>query len=292
MKALIIEPATSYQLVLRSILGEFHIESICAKNGTDALELLNDNDIDLVCSAIHLSDMSGIDLCKTIRTNNQGCHNLPIIVITSEENKTLLTEALKGGATRTFHKHDLELFSAYIRDFISHEHHEHRHLKGDVLYIEDCKVTSSLVISVLEESELNVTHHDTAEAALTALSDGNYDLIITDLGLGSGMSGAELVETLRTNPTYELLPILVVTADTKVERRIELLENGANDYICKPLIPNELIARAINLIKSKKLYDKVEHQRQALREMAMKDQLTGLYNRHFLMEIGPKRLFA
>ena len=65
---------------------------------------------------------------------------------------------------------------------------------------------------------------------------------------------------------------------------------GANDYVAKPVVNEELVARLTNLITQKKLFDQVEMQREKLHMLAMTDQLTTLYNRHFLSDMAPRRL--
>ena len=72
--------------------------------------------------------------------------------------------------------------------------------------------------------------------------------------------------------------------------KIELLRCGVNDYVSKPVIHEELLTRVNNLITSKKLLDKTIDQQHQMQELALKDQLTGLYNRTFLLETAPSRL--
>jgi two-component system cell cycle response regulator len=79
-----------------------------------------------------------------------------------------------------------------------------------------------------------------------------------------------------------------MTGHDDPRRRIELFHAGINDYVTKPPIEEEFAARVNNLITSKRLYDKVREQTQALLQVAMKDQLTTCHNRHSLVENAPK----
>jgi len=76
-----------------------------------------------------------------------------------------------------------------------------------------------------------------ADAALTAQG---YDLVILDLGLPR-LSGLELLQRLRARQVHA--PVLVLTADDSVERRVQGLDLGADDYMAKPFAPSELEAR-------------------------------------------------
>lgn len=69
---------------------------------------------------------------------------------------------------------------------------------------------------------------------------GDYDLMILDLGLPH-MDGADVLEQLRA--LQVTLPIIVLTARTKVHDRVRVLEGGADDYMPKPFQFAELLAR-------------------------------------------------
>ena len=75
-----------------------------------------------------------------------------------------------------------------------------------------------------------------------------------------------------------------------VARRVEILRHGANDFVSKPIVEEEFHARVSNLITSKQLFDQVRHQQQLLRELATTDQLTKLYNRHYLNDAAAQAI--
>jgi signal transduction histidine kinase len=74
------------------------------------------------------------------------------------------------------------------------------------------------------------------------------DLIICDFMMPE-MSGDELVRAVRAEPRMEAMPILILTARNDATARIDVLREGANDYLLKPFFQPELRARADNLIK-------------------------------------------
>ncbi len=81
---------------------------------------------------------------------------------------------------------------------------------------------------------------DSGPAAFALARSGDFDLMILDLGLPH-MDGADVLEQLRT--LRVALPIIVLTARTKLEDRIRMLEGGADDYMPKPFQFAELLAR-------------------------------------------------
>jgi two-component system cell cycle response regulator len=75
-------------------------------------------------------------------------------------------------------------------------------------------------------------------------------------------------------------------------RKLALFKAGVNDYVPKPIMNEELLARVDNLILNQHLYKQLEIQRKGFEELAMTDQLTGLYNRHFLLDDASKKISA
>lgn len=81
---------------------------------------------------------------------------------------------------------------------------------------------------------------DSGPAAFAMARTGDFNLMILDLGLPH-MDGADVLEQLRA--LRVTLPIIVLTARTKVEDRVQALEGGADDYMPKPFQFAELLAR-------------------------------------------------
>lgn len=77
-------------------------------------------------------------------------------------------------------------------------------------------------------------------AAINALQDESFELVVLDLGLPK-KSGMEVLKQLRSSGNN--IPILILTALDRVEHRVAGLDGGADDYLVKPFDLNELCAR-------------------------------------------------
>jgi signal transduction histidine kinase len=87
---------------------------------------------------------------------------------------------------------------------------------------------------------------DTAENGKIAIDlalTNNYDLIITDIMMPI-MNGFQLLKTLRENSKTQIIPVIMLSARSGNEEKIEGLQQGASDYLVKPFNAKELIARA------------------------------------------------
>jgi two-component system, OmpR family, response regulator len=118
-----------------------------------------------------------------------------------------------------------------------------------ILLIEDdLNLGVSLKSSLVAERYL-VDWVQTCELALLAVAQADFDLVILDLGLPDA-SGLSFLATLRHEQAADLLiPVLIVTAMDSLRDRVTGLDAGADDYLVKPFMLDELLARVRALIR-------------------------------------------
>src|SRR5262245_33400756 len=109
-----------------------------------------------------------------------------------------------------------------------------------ILVVEDEHRVASFVIRALKENGYEVDLAETGEKAIDLATHNSYDGILLDIRL-PGQDGIQVCRELRTSRVDT--PILMVTARTLVEQRVEGLDAGADDYLTKPFAVNELLAR-------------------------------------------------
>ncbi|HEV8472872.1 MAG TPA: response regulator [Methylomirabilota bacterium] len=127
-----------------------------------------------------------------------------------------------------------------------------------ILVVEDNADTAALLRDLLEAEGYDVETVMTGEAAFEALAvTPDIDLMILDLML-PGMSGYEVIERLRGQPELAELPILVLSALGSASARVRGLREGADDYMTKPFLPEEILARTHTLVTRRLLARRTE----------------------------------
>ena len=289
MKTLVVEPSKTYRLLLNEFLNGFSINPQEVLDGTEAMLEIENHQFDLICIAMNLPDMTGVELAKKIK-ETVGYENCTVIIFSSELNQEKLTQAKTAQVNYICQRMALDklrtLFAKLTQDeLISYEG------KGHILYIEDHITQAKVTIAMLEEMGLTVEHFTNAESGIEALEVNHYDLVLLDIVLEGKKDGIDFIEDIRARKDEKMLtPILAISASLSDSQRIHALKVGANDFINKPFIQAELAARIKNMLLTQQLYQQVNRQKKALEKMAMTDQLTGLYNRHFLMPFINKAL--
>ena len=107
-----------------------------------------------------------------------------------------------------------------------------------------------------------------AEEAQQAIQKQQPDLILLDVIL-PGKSGYELCRELKEDPFTRLIPIVMITGLTDREDKIRGIEAGADDFLNKPIFPEELFARVNSLLKLKEFTDELEHVEEVLFTLAL-----------------------
>ncbi len=103
-----------------------------------------------------------------------------------------------------------------------------------ILIVDDFSTMRRIIKNLLRDLGFNNTQEaDDGTTALPMLQSGNFDFLVTDWNM-PGMQGIDLLKTLRADPKFADLPILMVTAEAKREQIIEAAQAGVNGYVVKP----------------------------------------------------------
>jgi two-component system OmpR family response regulator len=115
-----------------------------------------------------------------------------------------------------------------------------------ILLIEDDRDTADYIVRGLGEQGHVVDHSGDGREGLFLASDGRYDLVILDR-MVPGLDGLGVVRALRAAGIAT--PVLILSALSSLDHRIEGLDGGSDDYLVKPFAFSELSARVTALLR-------------------------------------------
>jgi len=118
-------------------------------------------------------------------------------------------------------------------------------MKTHILIVEDEEYIAEVLIAYCQNSGFEATHLASGANVVETVKSQTFDLMLLDLMLPD-VDGVEICKQVRQ---FSQLPIIMVTAKSEEIDRLIGLEFGADDYICKPFSPREVIARIKTVLR-------------------------------------------
>jgi two-component system sensor histidine kinase ChiS len=109
-----------------------------------------------------------------------------------------------------------------------------------VLVADDDELNRTLVQRTLEAHGLEVEAVSSGVEVLAALDRRRPDVVVLDIMM-PGMTGAEVLERIKTSPRYASIPVIMLTARSGDEDLIASYQSGADYFVVKPLVPSQLL---------------------------------------------------
>ena len=213
--------------------------------------------VDLVTTSLVLPDGDGMALAHAVREAS-GQSYVPVIVVSGDVQSRLEARSLNDDVTDYFDKAlGHQALAAFIRGYV-----DPQPVPGArVLYVEDSRVVAAATKRMLERQELEVLHFTEGEGALDYLRGGHArgvvgaDLVLTDVYLKGELSGRDLLAEIRGPLGYgkRALPVLVMTGDANRDNQSQLLRDGANDLVLKPIEERLLVTKTLYQLRLARL---------------------------------------
>lgn len=151
---------------------------------------------------------------------------------------------------------------------------------GSILVVDDQEKIRRLLQRRLQQEGYQVYVAEDGGEALNFLQSNEVDLILLDIMMPDS-DGYTVLRSIRQTYDPEELPVIMSTAKSESEDRVEAFEHGANDYITKPIDFPVVRARIKTHLSLKQAHDRIQ-------KLAREDELTGLYNRRHWMSLYEK----
>ena len=305
-RILVVDDIPANVRLLEAKLSSEYFDVITAASGPQALEIARAESPDIVLLDIMMPGMDGFEVCKRLKFDPLTSH-IPVVMVTAFSDVSDRVRGLEAGADDFLTKpvRDVALFArvrSLIRLKMVMDEWRLRQQTSSELGIvpavataeaEDfgrarilvCE-TSPIEIANLEEVlardghalQMAVTIPDGQKLAAA----GDHDLVIVDLALGDD-DVLRFCSHLRTQERTRQTPILLIAEEDQTAKLAKSLDLGVNDYLIQPVDRNELLARVRTQIRRRRFQDRLRASYMQSLSMALTDQLTGLYNRNYLM---------
>ncbi len=291
------------RLLEAKLMAEYY-DVITAENGFEALDVAASENPDIILLDVMMPGLDGFEVCRRLKDNEQTTH-IPVVMVTALDQQSDRVKGLSAGADDFLTKpvDDVALFArikSLVRVKMLSDELRLRHVSGQDFGVggdsalDDPSILENANILVVEDrplhakkiaEDLGKTHcvqlEENADEALFKLKNGFFDLAVVSLSLQQ-RDALRLCSHIRSLEETRHLPILILVEDGERDRLIRGLEMGVNDYVMRPIDPNEMTARVNTQIKRKRYQDRLRDEFHTSLEAAVKDQLTGLYNRRYL----------
>ncbi|CAH0340364.1 PleD family two-component system response regulator [Rhizobium sp. CECT 9324] len=303
-RILVVDDIPANVKLLEARLMAEYFEVLTADNGRDALNICDSTQVDVILLDIMMPEMDGFEVCERLKSNPRTAH-IPVVMVTALDQPSDRVRGLKAGADDFLTKpvNDLQLISRVkslvrlktLADELRIRSDETRHAgiedalrlhdgrldePAQILLVDSRGASQERIIKSLKPIAM-VSAMSDPQAAVFEASENVFDLVIVNCNLDD-YDPLRLCSQLRSLERTRFIPILLITEQGDEQMIIRALDLGVNDYIVRPLDPNELVARTLTQVRRKRINDQLRNSVRQTVELAVTDGLTGLHNRRYL----------
>jgi two-component system cell cycle response regulator len=302
-RVLVVDDLEPNVKLLEAKLRAEYFDVIGAFSGREAIERAKKDQPDIVLLDVMMPGMDGFEACRIMKTTPETAH-IPIVMVTALDQQQDRVAGLKAGADDFLTKpvEDVALFArvrSLTRLKMMTDELRMRYATGkglgvvadiDIeddnaqkprLFLIDDQADQADRIKTLLGEAYDVSVETDAEVALTRAKSGDFDLVIVNMSIEAA-DPLRLCSTVRTFEETRLTPLLAIVRQGDTRKLVRALDIGVTDYLSRPVDRNELTARVTTQLRRKRYIDRLRSTFEASLEMAVTDQLTGLYNRRYL----------
>jgi len=246
---MLVEPSSTQARIICERLEEAGaINPSWKKDGETALAAMPEEQPDLIISAMHLPDMTGTDLVKSMR-NTPELAEIPFMLVSSETDEHYLDPIRQAGAIailpKPFASDDLKRALYATLDYITPNTDLLEDLDPSAiktLVVDDSLMARNHICRILNNIGIeNITQVENGKEAIEALQADYFDLLVTDYNMPE-VDGQELVRYVRNESTQSSIPIIMVTSETDESRLTAVRQSGVSAICDKPFETSSVLS--------------------------------------------------
>ncbi len=258
---LIVEDNEAATLQIRSILEEENYSFLMASSGMEAIKILEHNVPDAVILDLMMPEIDGFQVLKHLRLS-ATTQKTPVLVLTAKEltkqdrerlvyndvqeliqkgsvNKDQLLNAING-LFEPKPEPDSEIKNPVKQKLVNKGKPVHKEPTDcKLLIVEDNPDNLVTIEAILDSLSYNYISVAQGEKALDLMKLESPDLVLMDIQL-PGLSGIDTIKMVRKEPGLSNIPVICLTAKAMKGDKESLLKEGFDDYISKPLDPDDV----------------------------------------------------
>lgn len=289
---LVVDDSSTICTIIKNELTEVGYEVVTAKNGIEALSFIEwmEKMPDMITLDIDMPVMGGFEVCERLLAGHedpderkQKAARIPLLFVSANDT---IENRRKG-------------FKLEVIDFISKPFKhgditravekvlkpEKEFLGMRALVVDDSAGVRRMIRRLLKRNGIDVFEAQNGLQALHLVQNQkeDIDIVITDYFMPE-MCGDELCRLLRQRENMKQVPQFFISAFDDRDSTLEFFKAGASDYLRKPFIEEELQAKIEIHLRAKKYVNELEKLNKKLENLAVRDGLTGLFNRRYCKE--------
>ncbi|MAT34472.1 MAG: PleD family two-component system response regulator [Ponticaulis sp.] len=297
-KVLVVDDILANRKLLQAKLSHEYFEVITASNGKEAIEAAREHSPDIILLDVMMPVMDGFEACEILKSDQRTQH-IPIVMVTALGDRDNRLKGLTAGADDFLTKpvDDFALMSRIraltkyklVMDELRLREANGRRIgviEGDdprgpidparILIIDDNDRQARRIAMTLKQEHRPILWSE-------AEGKAGVDLVILSLD-AKAFDPLRLCAHFKSQAATRDLPILIVADFEEEAKGMRALELGAGDIIMRPIDTEELSARVRTQVRKKRSLDAMRRRLDESMELAITDQLTGLFNRRHMVK--------
>ena len=302
-RVLVVDDLEPNVKLLEAKLRAEYFEVLSAFRGEEAIEIAIAEQPDIILLDVMMPGIDGFETCQRLKDHPETCH-IPVVMVTALDQQADRVAGLESGADDFLSKpvEDVALF-ARVRNLtrlkIMTDELRKRHATGtemglltnsayaemddlssSILVIDDTPTSKEALIGSFPDN-YSFTFESDGKVGIQLLREERFDLIVVNMSMES-YDPLRLCSTIRSLDEMRLIPVLALVRKGDTRRLVRALDMGVNDYLSQPIDSGEMVARLKTQLRRRHYIEQLRSSFDKTLELAITDQLTGLYNRRYL----------